>query len=215
VAERAVSLRVFPTDDHAFRDDAEAAMRGATSPVALQRTLRTRFPAAIVRAREDIADPGFGPDVWYVFRYGSARPVERWWTGGDHPWAILDDRRRFVDVSPALAAIVEAPAEAIVGHLVEEFANPEDPTAMADVEALWAQFLVAGSLDATMRFRRLDGTEREIEYHLVANSAGRGRHRAIVRELIHDPDAARDVPATVGTGSTTGDDGPDLPTADG
>jgi hypothetical protein len=38
-------------------------------------------------------------------------------------------------------------------------------------------------LDATLRFRRLDGTEREIEYHLVANGAGPGRHPATVREV--------------------------------
>jgi PAS domain-containing protein len=190
VAERAISLRAFPTDDASFREDAEAALSGAASPAALQRALRARYPVAVVRAREDIADPGFGPDVWYVFRYGSARPAERWWTTGEHPWAVLDDRRRFVDVSPSLAAIVEVPAEAIVGHLVEEFSNPADTTARADVEALWAQFLAAGSLDASMRFRRLDGTERELEYHLVANGAGRGRHLATVREVLPASDHA-------------------------
>jgi PAS domain-containing protein len=198
VAERAVSLRVFPTDDRSFRDDAEAAMPGAASPAVLQRALRVRYPIAVVRAREDIADPGFGPDVWYVFRYGSARPGEHWWTSGDHPWAVLDDRRRFVDVSPTLASIVEAPVEAIVGHLVEEFSNPDDPTAVADVEALWAQFLAAGSLDGTMRFRRLDGSEREIEYHLVANGAGRGRHLATVREIpVEEPAIVASVPDAI------------------
>lgn len=204
VAERAVSLRVFPTDDESFRDDAEAAMPGAASPAALQRALRARYPIAVVRAREDIADPGFGPDIWYVFRYGSARPREPWWTVGDHPWAVLDDRRRFVDVSPSLAAIVEAPVAAIVGHQVEEFANPNDLTARADVEALWTQFLHAGILDASMRFRRLDGTEREIEYHLIANGAGRGRHLATVREV----PAARDgPPAAVGSAPEASESG--------
>jgi len=183
VAERAISLRVFPTDDESFRADADAAMAGATSPAALQRALRGRYPAAVARAREDIADPGFGPDVWYRFRYGSARPRERWWTVGEHPWAILDDRRQFVDFSPSLADLVEAPAEAIRGRTVEEFSNPGDPTARADLEALWRQFVSAGRLDGSLRFRRLDGTEREIEYHVVANAAGRGRHLATVREV--------------------------------
>jgi PAS domain-containing protein len=194
VTERAVTLRVFPTDDTSFRDDAETAMSGAASPAALQRLLRERYPIAVVRAREDIADPGFGPDVWYVFRYGSARPEERWWTAGDHPWAVLDDRRRFVELSPSLAAIVEAPVKAILGHLVEEFSNPDDPTARADVEALWAHFLAAGALDATMRFRRLDGTDREIEYHLVQNGAGRGRHLATVREVVQGAPAGDGAP---------------------
>ena len=183
VTDRAVSLRVFPKDDDSFRAEAEAAYTVASTPDSLQHALRERYPAAVVRPREDIADPGFGPDVWYVFRFGSARPREAWWTKGDHPWAILDDRRRFVDLSPSLAEIVEAPVDAIVGQPVEAFSNPDDPTALADLEALWRQFLIAGRLDATLRFRRLDGTAREIEYHLVANGGGRGRHRVTVREL--------------------------------
>jgi PAS domain-containing protein len=181
--DRAIALRVFPRDDAAFGADAEAAMAAGVSPDALQRALRVRYPAAIVRAREDIADPGFGPDVWYVYRYGSARPVGRWWTEEPYPWAVLDDQRRFVDLSTSLAAIVEAPVEQILGQSVEAFSNPDDPTARDDVEALWNQFRRAGQLDATLRFRRLDGTEREIEYHLVANAAGPGRHLATVREV--------------------------------
>jgi PAS domain-containing protein len=186
--DRSISLRVFPRDDTSFRAEAESAHRQAASPAALQRALRARFPAAVVRAREGIADPGFGPDVWYVYRYGSARPEDRWWTEGEHPWAVLDDERRFVDVSPELAQIVEAPAEAIIGQQVEVFSNPDDRTAREDIEALWAQFRRAGSLDASLRFRRLDGTEREIEYHLVANAGGPGRHRATVREVPPQPE---------------------------
>ena len=187
--DRAVALRVFPRDDRAFLADADAAKVAAGSPAAMQRALRARYPAAVVRAREDIADPGFGPDVWYVFRYGSARPVARWWTEGTYPWAVLDDERRFVDLSPTLAAIVEAPIERIIGQAVEVFSNPDDPTARDDVEALWGQFRLAGQLDSSLRFRRMDGTEREIEYHLVANAAGPGKHLATVREVTTaDPD---------------------------
>jgi PAS domain-containing protein len=181
--DRAIALRVFPRDDAAFGADAESAMTATGSPAALQRALRVHYPAAVVRQREDIADPGFGPAVWYVYRYGSARPVGRWWTEASYPWAVLDDQRRFVDLSASLAAIVEAPVEMILGQQVEAFSNPDDPTARDDVEALWNQFRRAGQLDATLRFRRLDGTEREIEYHLVANAAGPGRHLATVREV--------------------------------
>ena len=96
--DRAIALRVFPRDDGAFQADAESAMDGAPTPAGLQRALRARYPAAVVRPREDIADPGFGPAVWYVYRYGSARPVGRWWTEQSYPWAVLDDQRRFVDL---------------------------------------------------------------------------------------------------------------------
>lgn len=191
MTDRAISLRVFPHDDPSFQADATQALEAAESPVDLQRVLRVRYPAAVVRPREGIADPGFGPDVWYVYRFGSARPVIRWWTEGSHPWAILDDERCFLEVSESLAMIVEAPVAAIVGQPVEVFSNPDDVTAREDVEALWAQFRRAGQLDSTLRFRRLDGSEREIEYHLVANASGPGRHLATVREVPSSPPEAR------------------------
>jgi PAS domain-containing protein len=48
-------------------------------------------------------------------------------------WAILDDERRFVEVSRALAEIAELPAHRMVGHPVEDFSNPDDPTIRDDI----------------------------------------------------------------------------------
>ena len=182
-SRRAIEARTFPGDDATFRAAATEALALADDPADLQRRLRERYPAAVVRQRDPIADPGIGPDIWYAFRYGSALSGTRWWTEAGLPWAVIDAARRFVAASDSLAAIVEVPKEALFGHRIDEFSNPDDVTVLEDIEALWEQFLIAGQLHSTLRFRRADGTPRELEYHLEANGSGPGRHLAIVREL--------------------------------
>lgn len=149
----------------------------------LQRCLRVRYPAAIVRERDALADPGYGPDVWYAYRYGRLTPAGTWWLEPGHAWAILDEQRRFVELSQAFADIVEAPREAILGRPVEAFANPDDASAADDIAALWAELGRLGELHSTLRFRRLDGTARELEYHATREGGGPERHLLVVREI--------------------------------
>ena len=187
-------LQAFPTEDLAFRRyvaeafaavvaDVESRSDAILEPEELQLHLRERYPAAVVRPRETLADPGDGDELWYVYRFGSISPGIRWWEEPGHAWAILDDERRFVEVSTSLTTIVEAPRDVLLGMAVEAFSNPDDETAPEDVRALWAEFLDRGELHSTLRFRRLDGTEREIEYHVTREGAGPGRHLAVVREI--------------------------------
>lgn len=187
-------LQAFPTEDLAFRRyvaeafaavvaDVESRTDAILEPEELQVRLRERYPAAVVRPRETLADPGEGDELWYVYRFGSISPGIRWWEEPGHAWAILDDERRFVEVSTSLTTIVEAPRDVLLGMAVEAFSNPDDETAPEDVRALWAEFLDRGELHSTLRFRRLDGTEREIEYHVTREGAGPGRHLAVVREI--------------------------------
>lgn len=190
-------LQAFPAEDVAFRRhvaDAFAALvtaadtrpDGLLEPEDLQLRLRERYPAAVVRPRESLADPAEGELLWYVYRFGSVAAGLRWWEEPGHAWAILDDDRCFVEVSTSLTEIVEAPRDAILGSRVETFANPEDETASEDVLALWRQFLEEGELHSTLRFRRADGRPREIEYHVTKDGAGPERHLAVVREI--EPD---------------------------
>jgi PAS domain-containing protein len=187
-------LQAFPPEDIAFRRfiaeafaatvaDSDVRYDIALEPEELQLRLRARYPAAVVRARDPLADPGDGADLWYVYRFGSVSPGRRWWDEPGHAWAILDDDRGFVELSTSLTGIVEVPRDALLGRRVEEFANPEDATATADVTALWQEFLERGELHATLRFRRHDGTSREIEYHVTKHGAGPDRHLAVVREI--------------------------------
>lgn len=187
-------LQAFPAEDVAFRRyvadafaallaDIDARLDGLLEPEDLQLRLRERYPAAVVRPRESLADPGEGELVWYVYRFGSVSAGLRWWEEPGHAWAILDDDRCFVEVSTSLTDIVEAPRDAILGARVETFANPDDETASEDVLALWTQFLAEGELHSTLRFRRVDGRQREIEYHVTKDGAGPERHLAVVREI--------------------------------
>ena len=187
-------LQAFPAEDLAFRRyvadafstllaEVEPRPDALLEPEELQVRLRARYPAAVVRPRDRLADPGDGDLLWYVYRFGSISPGLRWWEEPGHAWAILDDDRRFVEVSTSLTEIVEAPREAILGQLVDGLANPEDASALEDISSLWAEFMDRGELHATLRFRRLDGSPREIEYHVTREGAGPQRHLAVVREI--------------------------------
>jgi PAS domain-containing protein len=137
----------------------------------------------VVRQRDALADPGEGEILWYVYRYGSVAPGRRWWEEPGHAWAVLDDSRRFVEVSRSLTEIVEQPPDAIHGRPIEAFANPDDVSAAEDVHALWSVLRDSGELHATLRFRYLDGSPRQIEFHVTRDGAGPGRHLAVVREI--------------------------------
>jgi len=177
-----IRLRTFPSTDREFGRYARAALSAlgsARSADALQRSLRGRYPAAVVRAQEELARHGAGPEVWYAFRTSAVgerlspeRPAEA--------WAIVDDERRFVEVSPSLAAIVELPARHILGRRIEDFASPEDPTIRDDLLELWEEFQRLRTMTSTLRFNYADGRPRELEYRIVADADVPGRHRLLV-----------------------------------
>lgn len=191
-----VKLHAFPSRDREFVDFANAAFNvlpEPRSPEALQRALRVRYPAAIATEQAELARHGDGPVIWYAFRTAaSGAPAVA--TGGaplaatgESAWAIVDDDRRFVEVSPGLAAIVELPARRILGRRIEDFSNPGDPTIREDIARLWDEFRRSGSIASTVRFNYADGRPRELAYELVADEDGGSRHRLVVR-VVPDPE---------------------------
>ena len=182
-----VKLHAFPSRDREFLDFAQAAFNVMADPKTiegLQRALRVRYPAAVVTEQAELARHGDGPIVWYAFRTAAigVPPI-----GTDETekeaWAIIDDERRFIEVSPALAKIVELPARRMLGHRIEDFSNPADPTVRDDIARLWAEFREGGAIASTVRFNFDDGRPRELAYHLAADDDGPGRHRLVVRVL--------------------------------
>jgi PAS domain-containing protein len=182
-----IRLNAFPSRDREFVDYVQAAWATLTapkSPDALQQSLRVRYPAAIVTIQEELARHGDGPIVWYAFRTAAiGAPAIDDSPEDDAAWAILDDERRFLEVSPGLARIAELPARGMVGHAIEDFSNPADPTIREDIARLWAEFRSGGTLASTLRFNFADGRPREVAYRLVADADGPGRHRLWVRVL--------------------------------
>jgi PAS domain-containing protein len=177
-----VRLRAFPSGDREFGRFARAALAALgndPSSEELQRSLRARYPAAVVRIQSELARHGAGPTIWYALRTSvlgvspvDARPAQA--------WAILDDDRRFIEVSPSLSAIVELPARHMLGHRVEDFSSADDPTIRDDITELWAEFERRGTIRSTVRFNFADGRPRELEYQLEAHADGHGRHRLLV-----------------------------------
>src|SRR5262249_13104862 len=124
----------------------------------------------------DPADPS-GAVVWRIDRTGAMEtPAPAPPPGRTGAWAILDDDRRFVEVGPLLARLVELPARAMLGHRVEDFSNPADPTIRDDIAALWAEFRTRGTLASSLRFNYAAGRPRELAYRLDADAEGPGRH---------------------------------------
>ena len=182
-----VKLHAFPSRDREFVDFALAAWAVLPEPRstdALQRALRVRYPAAIVTEQEELARHGDGPVIWYAFRTAAiGAPSLEATPQRSGAWAIVDDDRRFVEVSPALARIAELPARRMLGHRIEDFSNPADPTIRDDIAGLWSEFKSGGSIASTLRFNYADGRPRELGYRLVADADGPGRHRLTVRVL--------------------------------
>jgi PAS domain-containing protein len=182
-----VTIHAFPSRDREFVEFAQAAWAGLAAPQttdALQHALRVRYPAAVVTEQAELARHGEGPTVWYAFRtaaVGAPGPEPRPEKTG--AWAILDNERRFLEVSPDLARIAELPARQMVGNRVEDFSNPADPSIVDDIARLWDEFRSSGALASTLRFNYADGRPRELGYRLVANVDGEGRHRLTVRVL--------------------------------
>ena len=184
-----IVLRAFPSADGefvAFAREAWENLPEPRSPARLQDALRARYPAAVVTVQDELARHADDELVWYAFRMGAVVPdsptppvaPEDW-----PAWAILDGDRLFVEVSPELAAIAEVPAEMMLGHPLEAFSNPADPTIREDIARLWQEFLRVRELSSTVRFNFRSGRPRELAYHVRADAAGPGRHRLSVREL--------------------------------
>ena len=182
-----IQLHAFPSQDGDFVDYVRAAWASLASPKTpeeLQDGLRVRYPAAIVIVQEELARHGDGPIVWYAFRTAAiGTPAIGAAPAREEAWAILDDERRFLEVSPALAEIAELPPRRMVGLAIEEFSSPADPTIREDIARLWAEFRSGGTLAATLRFNYADGRPGEVAYRIEADADGPGRHRLLVHAI--------------------------------
>ena len=177
-----IRLRAFPSRDREFGRFARTALAAlGTEPTTeeLQRSLRARYPTAVVTVQSELARHGGEPTVWYALRTSvlGMSPVD---VRPPEAWAILDDDRRFIEVSSSLSSIVELPARLMLGHRVEDFSSPDDPTIRDDITELWVEFERLGSIRSTVRFNFADGRPRELEYRLDAHADGKGRHRLLV-----------------------------------
>ena len=119
----------------------------------------------------------------YVYRFGSDLARASLVGGARHAWAILDGDRWFAEVSTSLTDIVEVATGLILGQLVEGSRTPSDASALEDFRRAVGRVHGAGRAPRDAPLPALDGSPREIEYHVTREGAGPDRHLAVIREI--------------------------------
>ncbi len=92
---------------------------------------------------------------------------------------VSDDDRRYVAANPAASRLLGLSPEQLLGRRVDDFLPEADANT---VEALWADFLEAGSQRGEMTLRRADGDDVFVDYAAVARYLP-GRHLSILRDI--------------------------------
>ncbi len=90
---------------------------------------------------------------------------------------ILDDDGRFVDVNPAACALTGRTRQDLLGRHADEISGPD-----TDFSPAWETFHRDGEYAGDWRFRRPDGSIREVELTAKASFLP-GRHLAMARDV--------------------------------
>jgi PAS domain S-box-containing protein len=97
-----------------------------------------------------------------------------------NPLAVVDDRRRYVDVNPPAADMLGAPARDIVGRRIDDFTAPEQREGL---EEIWRCLQRDGTAGGPYEILRRDGMRRQIEFRAMRDFAP-GRHLIVARGLL-------------------------------
>lgn len=184
VTVRGVALLCFPPDDAVFATVARRTFETSSSdtPAALERQLRTAYPQAVVRSREPLAS--FGGAAWYVYRDGRYSPFvqgSRWWDDPAAARIIVDDDGGYLDASPAALELLGVDRETFRASRSGDFAVPGFGVAIPWILQLLQD---AGELHSTAMLRpRGDRPAEPIEFHLVKDADGPGRHVSTIRRV--------------------------------
>ena len=91
---------------------------------------------------------------------------------------IADDDRRYTDANPAACELFGRSREEILGTRIEDYsAAPSD-----GVEAMWREFLRAGTLEGEFELRAAGGRTRLVEFRARAHFVP-GRHLSVMRDV--------------------------------
>jgi PAS domain-containing protein len=184
VTVRGVALLCFPPDDAAFATVARRMFETSTSdtPAALERQLRTAYPRAVVRSREALAS--FGGAAWYVYRDGRYSPFgrgSRWWEDPAAARITLDDDGGYIDANPAALELLGVDRETFRASRSGDFTVPGYGVAIPWILQLLRD---TGELHSTAVLRsRGDRPAEPIEFHLVKDADGPGRHVSTIRRV--------------------------------
>jgi PAS domain S-box-containing protein len=198
VTHDGITLLCFPPHDEVFArlTARSVASVEAPDPDALQSTLRETFPEATVRRREALASLG-GGEAWYVYRDGRYSPFAEagaWWEAADVPRIEIDSDGRYVDANPSALALLGMDLDQLralrSGDLTDPATRPNLPWVLQLLQDV-------GELHSTSVLVRPDGERVAVEYRLLLDAAGAGRHVSYLRPV--PTEAAEPITAVVDT----------------
>lgn len=185
VTSGGISLLCFPPYDRAFAALAARHLTTVSSrtPEDLQAALRRAYPDATVRPRESLA--AFLPDAaWYVYRDGRFSPYaddEAWWEAPDAAWVDIDAEGRYVDANAPALDLLALTRDELLRMRSGDLADPDVQDLVAWV---WDVVRETGELHSTSILAADRRRPRmAVEYRLVLDAAGDGRHRSWLRQI--------------------------------
>jgi PAS domain-containing protein len=90
---------------------------------------------------------------------------------------VADDSRRYVHATPAAAALSGRPLARLLTMRVDDLSPA---AARANMETVWNQFLVNGSMQGPFTLERPDGSEVNVRFASKANSPWPGSHASLL-----------------------------------
>jgi len=184
VTVRGIALLCFPPDDVVFATVARRTFEtsGTDTPAGLEDQLRVAYPRAVVRSREPIAS--FGSPAWYVYRDGRYSPFASgpgWWEDPAAARVVVDDHGGYLDANSAALELLGVDRETFRASHSGDFSIPGFGPAIPWIMQLLQD---TGELHSTSVLRpRGDRPAEPVEFHLVKDADGPGRHVSTFRRV--------------------------------
>jgi hypothetical protein len=193
-----ITLLCFPPGDDALRGLAlrMAGEQTPPSPESLEAALRNWYPNLIVRPRHELAtfDAGAGSRTWYVYRDGRFSPFApdgEWWLAASAARLVIAEDRRYVDGNDAALELLNVTLDELRRHRPGDFTSADASPSVPWVFKLLEDSGVLHSTAVLMPAG--DRPPVGVEYRMVRNGDGPGRHVSWLRKI--PLSAAADEPA--------------------
>jgi PAS domain S-box-containing protein len=191
VIVRDVALLCFPHDDAVFSAFVRRTFvdLAGDTPTDLQHVVRSMYPHAVARSREQLAS--LAGTAWYIYRDGRYSPFadgRPWWEEPTAAHIVIDDAGCYLDANPAALELLGVSLDELRRSKAGDFAPPN-----MGAEAPWILQLLrdTGELHSTSILRpRGNGSDMAVEFRFAKDGAGPGRHLSTLRRVTPEIDGS-------------------------